>query len=561
MNFKIYIIAFLLILPAMACNKNFLDRAPYDGVGSSRIFENDANATLAVNGIYQSAAQTAFKDPFLNITTNLGPDSYSYGRAGANAISTGMSTSRAAGILNLYTNFYQPIMYANDVIAGLNNNEKVTEALRNRLTGEAKFFRGLCYFYLWNYFGEVVILDKPMPVDATYLPRSSVADVTALIISDFKDAAEKLPVSYASADLGRATSGAAIAMLGKTYLYLRRWPEAEAEFAKLLQEPYTYDLTDNFGDSFYWKTQNNKESVFELQYTNEAGMGSSFEKWYGNRSLGQGGEDYAEAATTALSVFTHRDGSAVNLSTIPKRNGYPAGNTGEVSYGKDLVKWYDTSFVNMDTRLHQSVILPGSTFYGNNNAYYKVYWPYSSYINADTPALRTTWYTQKQPAGVIPIRKFMTLGEENILNPSTCPTNFPLVRFADVLLMYAEAVNEARGPVPEVYDAVNRIRERAKIVDLAAGLGKDQMQRAIRLERYKELMFETHLYFDVKRWHIAHLTPAQDPVFSLNNDVLDFRFVSLSLKKVFREDRDYLFPIPGNERDLNPLLTQNPNWD
>ncbi|ANH83569.1 hypothetical protein A8C56_23655 [Niabella ginsenosidivorans] len=556
MNFRIYIIAILFSLPFMACNKNFLDTVPYDGISSTKIFENDANAKLAVNGIYQAASQKAFLDPFINVTTNLGPDSYSYGRAASNAFSMGLGTNRGTGILNIYTNFYKPIIYANDVIAGLDNNENVTEDLRNRLIGEAKFFRGLCYFYLWNYFGDVVLIDKPTPVSETFLPRSPVAEVQQLVIDDFKDAAQRLPVSYTSADVGRATQGAAIAMLGKTYLYLQRWDEAEAEFAKLLQAPYTYDLTDNFGDSFYWQTQNNKESVFELQYAMEAGTGSTFERWYGNRSGGVGGEDYAEAATTALSVFTHKNGTPFDLTTIPQRTAY-TGSTAEVDYGKDLIHWYDTTFADADVRLGQSVILPGSTFFGNNNMYYKLYWPYNTYINADTPALRTTWSTT---VGVIPIRKFLTLGEENILNPSTCPTNFPLVRFADVLLMYAEAVNEAKGPLPEVYDAVNRVRKRAKIVDLPTGLSKDQMQRAIRLERYKELMFETHLYFDVKRWHVAHLTPAQDPVFGLNNDVVDFRFVKL-FTKVFREDRDYLFPIPGDEIDLNPLLTQNPNWD
>lgn len=553
MKFKIYITGILFSLLLIACNKEFLDTSPYDGLSSSKIFENDANAKLAVNGIYQAAAQTAFRDPFLNLTTNLGPDSYSYGRAASNALSMGLATNRAAGILNLYTNLYKPIVYANDVIAGLDNNTNVTEDLRNQLIGEAKFFRGLCYFYLWNYFGDVVLIDKPTPVEETFLPRSPAAQVQALVISDFKDAADRLPVSYSAADLGRATKGAAIAMLGKTYLYLQRWAEAETEFAKLLTAPFTYDLTANFGDSFNWKTQNNKESVFELQYEMEAGMGSTFERWYGNRSGGVGGEDYAEAATTALSVFTHSNGTPINLTTIPKRTSY-TGTNAEVNYGKDLINWYDTTFDDADIRLHQSVILPGSTFFGNNNMDYKLYWPYNSYINATPPALRTTWSTT---VGVIPIRKFLTTGEDNILNPSTCPTNFPMVRFADVLLMYAEAVNEARGPVQDAYNAVNRVRARAKVVNFAAGLNKEQMRREIWLERYKELMFETHLYFDVKRWHVAHTS---DPVFGLNNDVLDFRFVKL-FKKAFREDRDYLWPIPGDERDLNPLLTQNPGWD
>lgn len=555
MNTKIYILSTLLLFTCMACNEEFLDTAPYDGISSTKIFENDDNALLAVNGIYQAAAQNAFKNQFLTLTTFLGPDSYSYGRAGAlgTAIPMGLGTTRDGPVNATYTNLYKPIVYANDVIAGLKDNDKVTEELRNRLIGEARFFRGLCYFYLWNLFGDVVLIDKPTPVAETFLPRTPVAEVQEFVINDFKDAIERLPVSYGNEDRGRATKGAAIAMLGKTYLYLERWQEAESQFSQLLQAPYTYELTDNFGDSFYWQTQNNEESVFELQYAMENNMGSVFEQRFGNRSGGRGGEDYCEASTTALKVFTNSDGTPIDLSTCPQREDYTGGDA-EINYGKDLIAWYDTTFANADIRLHQSMILPGATFFGNDNKYYKLYWPYQPYVNATPKALRTTW---SGSVGVIPIRKFLTLGEENIINARTCPTNFPMIRFADVLLMYAEAANEARGAVQEAYDAVNRVRRRAKVADLPSGLTKDQLRREIWLERYRELMFETHLYFDVKRWHVAHTT---DPVFGLNKDVLDFRFVKL-YEKVFREDRDYLFPIPAGEIDLNPKLTQNPNWE
>src|SRR5690606_25137339 len=109
-----------------------------------------------------------------------------------------------------YRNFYRPVIYANDVILGLEDNENVTEELRNRLIGEAKFLRGLSYFYLWNLYGGVVILDKPTPVTETYLPRNSEEEVIQFIINDFMDAQQRLPVSYPTSEVGRATKGAAI---------------------------------------------------------------------------------------------------------------------------------------------------------------------------------------------------------------------------------------------------------------------------------------------------------------------------------------------------------------
>ncbi|MCC6683713.1 MAG: RagB/SusD family nutrient uptake outer membrane protein [Bacteroidia bacterium] len=556
MKFKIYILSFLLAATGISCNKDFLDTVPFNGLSSTKIFENDANAKLAVNGMYQAIAQNAFKDFFPTLTANLGPDAYTYGRNGqvfGSSFSIGQGTARDNWVTNIYTGLYRPIVYANDIIAGLEGNEKVNEVLGNRLIGEAKFIRGLCYFYLWNFYGDVVLIDKPTPVNETFLPRSPVADVQAFVISDFKDAVEKLPESYPAADLGRATKGAAIAMLGKTYLYLQRWQDAETEFAKLLQAPFTYDLTDNFFDSFYWQTQNNKESVFEIQYSMEPSMGSAFDIRFGNRAIRGQGQDYTEASITALSVFQHSDGTSIDISGYPKRNSYPNGNAGEVPYGKDLIHWYDTTFANADLRLHQSVILPGATFLGANDKIYKVYWPYKNYASANPPALRTTWTT----VGVIPVRKFLTLGMDNITTTTNnCPTNFPLIRFADVLLMYAEAANEARGPVQEVYDAINRVRARAHVAGFPDGLSQEQMRREIRLERYRELMFESHLYFDVRRWKLANTS---DPIFGLNKDELDFRFEKL-LTRVFT-DREYLLPIPAGEIDLNPLMTQNNGWE
>ena len=196
--------------------------------------------------------------------------------------------------------------------------------------------------------------------------------------------------------------------------------------------------------------------------------------------------------------------------------------------------------------------MPGGTYRGVNEITVKVYWPYAANVSATPPALRTTWTT----VAVIPIRKFLTQGMESTINTSTGPTNFPLIRFADVLLMYAEALNEANGPTADVYKAVNRIRARAGVVNFPTGLTKDAMRREIWLERYRELMFETHLYFDVKRWKLAHTA---DPVFGLNRPELDFRLKPL-FTRVFDQNRDYLWPIPGAEMDLNPQLTQNPGW-
>lgn len=534
----------------IACEDKFLDTTPFDGFSKSTIFDSDANSLMAMNGVYSVLANTTFEAEFYNYINNLGPEGFEQGRAAWGlTMSQGLATSREANIQVNYQRFYRAVIYANDIIAGMEGNTRVSESLRSRLTGEAKFIRGLSYFYLYNLFGGVVILDKPTPVSDTYRARNTEREVIDFVIKDFKEAAELLPVSYTAAtDIGRVTKGAAIAMLGKTYLYDKQYAAAATELEKLTKSPFQYDLMADYADNFKTTTKNNKESVFELQYVQQDGLGSSFDRWYGSRSVSINGGDRANMTSHSLSAFTNRDGTPIDLSSIPKRSAY----TTDVTHGVALTAWYEKSYANADPRLHKSAILPGGTFVGAGGKTYKLYWPYANYVNASPPAINTTY----QAIAKILIRKFLTTGDEHTLFREDSQMNYPLIRFADVLLMYAEAKNEAVGATADVYAAVNRVRSRATMAALPAGLSKDDMRLNIRLERYRELMFEGHLYFDVRRWRTAHTT---DPLFGLNHDVMDYRFQSVLFKKSFKE-KDYLWPIPGLEMDINPKMTQNPGW-
>lgn len=536
----------LLVLSTAGCNDDFLDRQPYDGLSSSVIFNTDANATLAVNGMYNAFAQESWYEPYYYMTT-LAPEGYTVVRAtfGLNHM-TGMATPRDPLFLRIYTGFYKTIRYANDIVSGLSDNAKVTEALAGRMVGEAKFMRGLSYFYLWQLYGGVPLLLDPLPVDETYLARNTADEVKAQIIADFQDAAQRLPVTYPSGEKGRAERGAAIAMLGKTYLFDQQWALAAAEFQKLLTAPFTYQLTKEFNDSFYWQTQNNSETVFDVQYMSEPGLGSDIDTRYGFRNHPRIGQDYATASQISVDIFTNKDGTPIDKSTMPQRSKY----ANEAAFGKDLIKWYQDTYANADPRLKKSVVLPGDTFVGAMGVTYKLYWPTGS-NNDNPPAIRTTFPND----ALIPIRKFVSPGEDAPIRRNS-PVNFPIVRFADVLLMYAEAKNEAEGPSAAVYEALNKVRARAGVADFATGQSQAELRRNIRLERFRELLFEAHGYLDVRRWRTAHTS---DPIFGLNHDVLDFRKSKL-LTKVFNEERDYLWPLPGEEIDLNPKITQNPGY-
>lgn len=540
------IYAFIILSALLfSCNDDFLDRKPYDALSSSNIWTSEANATMAVNGIYNALNRSnALGLYFLNFS-NLGPDGTTHN---GGAIQMGNSTTRDGLYRNVYTDFYRVIAYANDAIANLPGNKAISDEIANRLLGEAKFMRGLAYFYLWQLYGGVIILEEPVLPSETYLPRNTPEQVKTLIISDLTDAIAKLPISYTGANNGRVTKGAAIAMLGKTYLYDGQWEMATTEFAKLMASPYEYQLHPEYYQLFDYKWEDNKEVVFALQAVMEPGLGSGYDMRYGGRSTNASAWNNGTAAYNAVSNYTLPDGSPIDMATMPKRSDYAS----EYEYGLALIPWYQTTFSDVDKRVHGNVIMPGFTFVGNNNEEFIVNWPYNDHAN-DVPlrAYRTNW----TGSAIFPWRKLVNVGEENQQRWDS-PNNLPVIRYADVLLMYAEAKNEASGVSDEVYDAVNRVRNRAGVADLAAGLTKEQMRRSIWLERLKEFAGEGHLFFDVKRWKTA---ATNDPVFGLNHDVLDFRGMKL-YTRVFTQ-KNYLWPIPEQEREINENLDQNPGWE
>src|SRR5699024_10638461 len=167
------------------------------------------------------------------------------------AVIKGTSNSRTAIYSGTYRAMYRIVRYANEAIQNLEGNKNITTDLDKRLLGESHFLRGLAYFYLLQLYGGVPILKKPLKPSKTYKARNTADEVRQFVIKDFENAVEALPVSYSSnSNIGRATKGAAVAMLGKAYLFNEQWSKAANEFAKLMNPPYHYELLDNYSDLF-----------------------------------------------------------------------------------------------------------------------------------------------------------------------------------------------------------------------------------------------------------------------------------------------------------------------
>ncbi|GAB3221482.1 RagB/SusD family nutrient uptake outer membrane protein [Spirosoma arcticum] len=382
---------------------------------------------------------------------------------------------------------------------------QMDETRKAQIVGEAYFLRALAHFYLLNMWGNIPLVTKPVnTVDELFVTQATQTDVWASIKSDLKQAQSKLPAK--AKDLGRATSGAATALLGKAYLYTKEWGPAAAEFKKLI-DLATYDLTANYQDNFLAASNNNKESLFELQYQSSSN-GNWGPSGTPNPLRGQGWEQ----------------------DIAPK--GYtPQGTVSINQWVLDLFLSEKTRTGLTDPRAYATIVwnYPGAKVYQDDFT--------KSFSGSE---LTKVW-----------ARKYLNFERINSSVPGAegySTNNLRIIRFADVLLMYAEAENEANGPTTAAYQSINRVRARATMPDIKTGLTKDDFRTAVRSERVLELALEGTRIFDLNRWGITADVFAQHPEYRSNS------------KGVFQKGKHEYLPIPQNDIGSNPKLKQNPGY-
>ncbi|HEX2394406.1 MAG TPA: RagB/SusD family nutrient uptake outer membrane protein [Bacteroidales bacterium] len=414
-------------------------------------------------------------------------------------------------INRLWRSYYRIILRANLVFDKVGKWVPSTEHdqyLRERLLGEAAFLRAWSYFELVTLFGRVPVKDSWEDRYEFTSPRAdSTGQVWKLVEKDLLQAIESLPVSYDNYDIGRATSGAALALLGKMHLFRHNWEEAADAFSALLNSPYKYELISDFEENFLSVNENNEESVFEVQLEFLTGS-PTFYMFGGQEFWGANGTHSARAMEYGWNdwqnVFISE--AAVNAFTYNDETGLPY----------------------IDPRASMTFYGPasrgGDTDYCNNCANGALPYPY------DLSGLR--WkkyndYENKEKEG---------LPEGSI--------NARLIRFADVLLMHAEALIELNLP-DEALPLINQVRERSGAF-LYSTLGTQENARfLLRRERQLELCGEQHRFFDLIRWGIAMETINNEK--SAENTEWGNRF----------RPKHILLPIPQTEKDLNPNVAED----
>ncbi|WP_165940188.1 RagB/SusD family nutrient uptake outer membrane protein [Dyadobacter psychrotolerans] len=542
---RIYILLLSAIL-FVGCQSDLLDTQPYDNLGESQFWITEKHALMGVNAIYNNLTQDMVYGQYFMLDC-LSP--YAYGYDFFEAEMTSSTTPYSATYSGKWSQLYLGVQRANDALDRIPAMSSLSDAMKNRLIGEAKFLRALHYFNLMDFFGAVPIYETPVVYSEAMKPRNTVEEVSAFIKKDLTEAIELLPVSYASADFGRATKGAAIALRGKTALYIQDFENAENDFKTVMT--MTYDLHPNYAELFKAKTENNKEIIFSIQNIATAGFGESMSFRLGTRATRGSCWTNGIPSPTLVDMYENIDGSPFNWDkVIPGFSSMTADQKSVLFSEKSNV---EKAYQNRDPRLQTSVIVPWAEYVGASNVTYKLAWPFKS-AASPTFHIQHNWNAN----AIYVWRKFVAVGDESLLREAG-PIDFPVIRFADVLLMFAEARNRRiAAPDAEVFSAINKVRTRAGLPALqntsaaapTYSATKADMTKRIIQERAVELAAEGVSYSDVRRWKIAE---------QVNNGPI-LEFTGKTLKTRVFQPRDYLWPIPQSEIDQNKAIVQNVGW-
>lgn len=527
-----------------ACNDVF-DVEPRNSVSSGSVFEDLAFARAYLNETYEGVPSGFERGYFLlDAATDIGetgfPWPYSqFWNTGSfsptNVIRFGAPWENAPTPWNRN---YQFIFRTNDFIANIDKVPVVNqgdEEAKQVLKGEAYFLRALFYHELSNFYGGVPLIARIQnidPPDELLVPRSTYEETVDFIVKTLDSAAQLLPEVRTSTDKGRASKAAALSLKGRQLLYAEQWA-ASAAASKEVMDMGVHQLFPDYESLFWSANNNNSEVVFARQYINLRDTRTHpLHTFTAIPTLGGWGG--TQPTQNIVDEFEMVDGLSIAESPL-----YDPNNP------------YD----NRDPRFRATVLYDGSEYLGDELELYKG--AFQGVGGSAADATETGYFLRKFIDPQV-LRGDLFYGYNNWNN----------IRYAEVLLNYAEARNEDSGPDASVYEAVNAVRARPSVnmPPLPGGLTKEQMRERIRHERLIELAFEEHRFFDLRRWkdqqgeYLATAVLAE-PIYGM--EISPDRTTYTVFKK---EDRVYdprhrLLPIEQSEiAKYSGSLQQNPGW-
>ena len=515
MKFRI-ILTIIFTVTLVSCKKDFLLQQPQDTLSPDVFYSNASNLKIGLTGVYNALQNPSLFDkiPELDaisdnaILFKYETDliAFSQGNAYANVTIT---------MPNYYGQPYILIQRANALLDNINAPGNVAQADRDDYQAEARALRALAYMRLVYLFGDVPLYTHFLQKsDVLQLKRSPRDQVIAFIISEFQAAAAKLTSKPYNNEKGRITQQAVLGLEAKVLLYEARmgkrpFSDAQAVLAQTMTVAQSagVDLQTsatptngqaNYEAIFSLANVDNKEVMFADKH-NDLNRGVDISTFY----AAGGGNPSVSVHTNFVNDFYCTDGQPISTSPL-----------------------YNTTspYINRDPRLKATVTLPGDTYSSG-----------VALLPFNGRATKGTFSTD------FVVKKYTTLDG---LKYNMGQLDLIILRYADILLMFAEAENEVNGPTTAAYAAINRVRARVNMPNVTAGLTKDQFRNEVIHERRVELGFEGQRWFDLVTMGIAN-----QKINAINE-----------LGRKFVPNKQELFPIPQSEINLNPNLTQNPGY-
>ncbi|HKI44358.1 MAG TPA: RagB/SusD family nutrient uptake outer membrane protein [Balneolales bacterium] len=505
MNCNRYIVVVIMGVIALSGCNSFLNQKPQDFVSSSTFYKNKNQIDEALNGAYNGfqtlyGTGTAFWAMAEERSDNT---TFEYNVADRGALQREeidyfMVTTDNNYIRDVWSSIYNTVEQCNTILDQV-SNVKMASSDKNQIIGQAEFIRALCYFNLVRLWGNVPLITKAItsPDQTSTIKQATPSQVYAQIIKDAKDAASKLPATWSSDQVGRVTQGAAYTLLGDVYMTMGQpgndgnYNNAISYFNKVIQSG-DYSLMPDYAQLWDPANKNNSESIFEIQFN--AGIQG---EW----------SDYID--------------SFIPIGSGTTTAGYPVyeGTSGRNIPTRDMINSYEKG----DMRKNASIA-----------------W----YVNPDN-----TKYAEAQHDSIPWCNKYSAKpaiqNEQNV--------DFYVYRYAQVLLWQAEALNEV-GKTSQAYPYINKVRERAGLNDLAAGLSQTQFRTAVYHEERVESVFEDHRWFQLLR------TGKAISVMAKNGSEQKTYQTWLPAGSYDVTKDKLLYPIPIHDVQLNKNLTQNPGW-
>lgn len=522
MKLKYYLIGLLSACSITSCNDSFLERVPKDQLSDTSYWQNEQDAEKFANGIYlylvEPENHTIMTDCY---TDNAIPVHVS---AEQGQLSAGSAVSTNSHFAQLWQAAYYGIRrclvfqeHIDDVEMG--------ETAKAELKAEVQFLEAFFYATLLKYMGGVPILDHALALQETMPARNTEEEVYDHIIGLLDQASPNLPNIRTNADHGKPSAGACMALKARTAFYAHKYDVAE-QAAKAVIDMGVFGLADHYEKLFRPEYELCNEIIFDKEYVKNPSNsveGNLISLFFAPVDFGAW--EAISPTQDLVDSYPCVDGKSIQESPL-----YDPANP----------------FENRDPRLGYSILWPGAE-------YPAIYQGEEYTLVFDNRNMGDGNHTRTGYC----MRKYLNPEDYGIQEYGN--TNFIYIRYAEVLLTYAEARNENSGPDQSVYDAVNMIRQRpsVELPPLQEGLTKDEMRDAIRLERRLELAFEGIHLFDTR----SYRTTEQDvtkPVYGIDKQG---EITYIETRK-FNPNRDYLWAIPFNEVDLSKgALVQNPGWD